>query len=96
MTEILIENSDYTGTARLRARLITEGLKPARCERCGLDSWLGEPLPLMLDHINDSPTDNRLENLRILCPNCHALTDTWCRAKATTKPAYSNWQRDDP
>lgn len=77
LDEILVENSTYN-TARLRARLIKAGLKPAACELCGLQAWRGEPLPLMLDHINGEPTDNRLENLRILCPNCHALTPTWC------------------
>ena len=78
LSEILVPNSPYTNSARLRQRLIDEGLKQARCERCGLDAWQGELLPLTLDHINGDPTDNRLTNLRILCPNCHALTETWC------------------
>ena len=74
---ILVANSIYS-SATLRQRLIREGLKEPRCEICGLTTWRGEPLPLALDHINGDPCDNRLENLRILCPNCHALTDTWC------------------
>lgn len=78
LVEILVANSTYTSSGGLRRRLIREGLKEARCEICGLDTWRGEPLPLALDHVNGDPTDNRLENLRILCPNCHALTDTWC------------------
>jgi hypothetical protein len=86
LSEILVQNSTYTSTGALRKRLIAEGLKPARCERCGLESWLGEPLPLALDHINGEHTDNRIENLRILCPNCHALTDTWCgRGKSSRR-----------
>jgi hypothetical protein len=78
LSEILVEGSDYMKTATLRKRLIREGLKEGRCERCGGIEWQGEPMPLQLDHVNGDRTDNRIENLRILCPNCHALTDTYC------------------
>lgn len=67
---ILVEKSTYRANGRLRQRLIAAGLKPPNCERCGLMTWLGSPLPLALDHVNGIHTDNRLENLRILCPNC--------------------------
>jgi hypothetical protein len=61
----------------LRRRLISEGIKEARCEKCGITEWNGSPAPLELDHINGDHDDNRLENLQILCPNCHAQTDTY-------------------
>ncbi|GAA4976020.1 hypothetical protein GCM10025792_20390 [Pseudonocardia tropica] len=92
LSEILVRDSDHRGSAGLRRRLIAEGLRAARCEQCGLTEWRGSPAPLELDHINGDHTDNRLEHLRILCSNCHSLTETWCGRK--NQPAYSNWQRD--
>ncbi|MDQ4129575.1 MAG: HNH endonuclease [Actinomycetota bacterium] len=78
LAEILVADSDYTNTYHLKRRLLKEGLKESRCESCGLTEWNGRPAPLQLDHVNGDRRDNRLENLRILCPNCHAQTDTWC------------------
>lgn len=62
----------------LRKRLIAEGLKEARCEWCGGAEWLGQPMPLEIDHIDGDHANNVLTNLRILCANCHALTPTYC------------------
>ena len=76
-------------TSVLRKRLIEEQLKPNRCERCLLGVWNGRPIPLELDHINGKRDDNRLTNLRILCPNCHAQTDTY-RGKDIGTVAYSD------
>ena len=75
ISEILVENSGWA-SGQLRQRLIKEGLKEAKCECCGRTEWLGIPIPLELHHINEVHTDNRLENLVILCPNCHAMTDS--------------------
>ena len=68
---------------KLRERLLKEGLKEHKCEnpKCGLSEWHNLPIPLQLHHINGDRTDNRLENLQLLCPNCHALTDNYCGRK---------------
>ncbi len=78
LEEILVAGSSWTNTARLRERLIAAGRKHARCESCGIETWRGQPAPLQLDHIDGDRRNNRLENLRILCANCHAQTPTWC------------------
>lgn len=60
---------------KLKLKIVANGLKARRCERCLRDEWLGVPIPIELHHINGDPFDNRIENLEILCPNCHALTE---------------------
>lgn len=62
---------------RLRLRLINEGIFSAKCNKCGGMEWLGEPIPLELDHRDGNPRNNQLENLELLCPNCHAQTSTY-------------------
>ena len=69
------------GVARSRGhvkrRLLRLGLKENRCESCGISEWRGAPLSLALHHVNGDGGDNRLENLQLLCPNCHSQTDTF-------------------
>lgn len=78
--EYLVEESTAK-SGHLRKRLISSGLKEAECEICHLTEWLDQPIPLELDHINSDHWDNRLENLQILCPNCHALETTGRKIK---------------
>ena len=80
--EILVENSEYKNLTRLKARLINSGLLEYKCAICGnVGVWNNQPLSLQLDHINGNHTDNRIENLRLLCPNCHTQTETFSRKK---------------
>jgi Zn finger protein HypA/HybF involved in hydrogenase expression len=76
LSEILIKDCEYNSN-KLRKRLISEGIKEHKCECCGLNEWLGELIPLELDHIDGDHYNNILENLKILCPNCHAKTPTY-------------------
>lgn len=76
LESILVPNRP-TNRWHLRRRLVSLGLKEERCERCGREEWEGAPLALELHHRNGDGADNRLENLEILCPNCHSQTDNW-------------------
>ena len=64
-------------TSNLRVRLIREGFKTHECEECGISEWNGKTISLELDHVSGIRSDNSLENLKLLCPNCHSQTHTF-------------------
>src|SRR3954465_1400035 len=85
LAEVLVEASTYH-RGHLKRRLLEEGLKRPECEMCGQgEVWRGRRMSMVLDHINGVHDDHRLENLRILCPNCNATLDTHCGKHKTRK-----------
>lgn len=86
LEDILTENSIYTNPNLLKRRLIKDGFLQLTCQECGIGpSWNNKNLCLQLDHINGVSDDNRLENLRLLCPNCHSQTNTYAARNKTKK-----------
>lgn len=77
LSEILVENSKYLNGTNIKKKLLKANLLKYQCYRCGINTWLNEPLSLQLEHKNGNHRDNRIENLCLLCPNCHSLTETF-------------------
>lgn len=75
--EAYLSNHKYITSNKLKKKLYDEGLKEPKCEKCGIVNWEEKPLTLHLDHVNGDSSDNRLDNLQILCPNCHSQTTTY-------------------
>lgn len=83
-TDEVFAKDSKVSRADVRKYIIRESLIPYKCAFCGNDGhWNGKEMSLELDHINGIPNDHRLENLRFLCPNCHATTETYCRPKGS-------------
>ena len=83
LLDYLIDSKDIQSN-KVRIKLLKEGYKEYKCECCGLSQWLGNPIPLELHHIDGNRHNNVLENYSLLCPNCHAMTDSY-RGKNSAK-----------
>lgn len=79
-----LEKSIDIQSNKIRKKLLEEGYKEYRCECCGLTEWLEEPIPLELHHKDGNRFNNDLDNFQLLCPNCHAKTDSY-RGKNCSK-----------
>lgn len=90
LEEVLVENSVYFNSANLKTKLLKYNLLKYECQICGIKDWNGIDLSLQLDHINGISNDNRIENLRLLCPNCHSQTDTYAGKKKKELPIQTN------
>lgn len=75
--EEYLSNRIWISSHNLRLRLINEGIKEERCEECLNREWRGKPIKLHLHHKDGNDRNNALENLQVLCPNCHSYTETF-------------------
>lgn len=85
LAELLVRGRQ-TSRGHLKQRLIAAGLKTNRCEACGLTEWQGRQLNMQLHHRNGDGLDNRLENLALLCANCHSQTENWSGRNKHRRP----------
>ena len=89
-----ISASEYLGTdkfiatSKLKLKLLKEGIKENKCEICGITKWNGKPLVMQLHHIDGNNKNNSLDNLQMLCPNCHSQTENYCGLANEKKHNY--------
>jgi len=81
----ILRRGTHYQSNKLRKRLLREAVLEPKCSNCGGTEWMGGSIPLELDHVDGDKTNNQLENLRLICPNCHALSPTY-RGKNTRYP----------
>lgn len=77
LNEILAGLHPHYNTYKLKNRLYKAGIKENKCEECGLNSWQDKHISCELDNVDGNPCNHLLDNLRILCPNCHSQTETF-------------------
>jgi hypothetical protein len=83
--EMMVENGKRKDASVIKKYLIDKKIWEYRCIECKLSDWQNKPISLHIDHINGNPADNRIENLRLLCPNCHSQTSTYCSKNKTAR-----------
>ena len=89
--ELIFTEESYYANEMVKGRIVKDNLLDYKCSKCSIENWCGETIVLDLDHINGNNRDNRLINLRYLCPNCHSQTDTYKgRNKNTGKQKVSD------
>jgi 5-methylcytosine-specific restriction endonuclease McrA len=77
LNDILEGNHPHFQTYKLKNRMLREGLVENVCSACGINEWFGKSINMELDHIDGDRSNHKLENLRMLCPNCHSQTETY-------------------
>lgn len=95
LEDILVKDTTYGGCGnKIKKKIFEANLLENKCYNCGLTKWLDQNIPLELEHKNGDRFDNRIENLTILCPNCHSLTDTY-RGRGKGNKALTNLKNKD-
>ena len=92
---VYLDNKVPMQSDKLKIRLINEGYLEPKCAICERNFWIGESIPLQLDHISGNNDDNSLENLRLICPNCHAQTPQYRLKDEFKEETYSNRDKED-
>ena len=85
--EVILQKSRSRCT--IKRRLLMAGKLRNQCDFCGLSEWRGQPISIQIDHINGVRDDHRIENLRMLCPNCHSQTETFAGKKRSLQNKQS-------
>ena len=83
--EILAKDTYYSTMFHIKNRLINDGHWKDECQVCNLSEWQGQKLGLQVHHVDGDRTNNLIENLQLLCPNCHSITDNYCGKESRVK-----------